>query len=392
MIPVYLDVVPLPGCGPSDRCRRAGRCHRGDPVPYPWARHTAREATIPMPTTLPDMAARATAPPASARLSHVRTTRTPRRSTRLGLLSTRLGCLSAPVALAVLGTAVAGCTSTAARPVASSTTAAGASPYGQAATGTLPPGSSTAADGASRATTRAFTVQIESATSAFVTAVGRLGTDVTTGDTAAARTDELAAQAAFDGFRVLESGNAVNGSSLDEVPTDVAALESFGGLHAVERDLWMSGPLVTDVSALAGQAPVAQFLLGREHLGPEAVGLVAVDQLTWVVDTALAASQEQYSHRGLVDVAATELAAHHSFTDIEPLARLVDPTRTETVAGQFAVLDAEVAALGDPATTPDSSVAPTAGLALSRQLDATASGLAGLVARLAPFGTRGAPS
>jgi hypothetical protein len=237
-----------------------------------------------------------------------------------------------------------------------------------------------------------FTTQVESATSTFVDAVGRLQADAAAADAAAAQGDDLAAQAAFDGFRVLEAGNAVNGSSIDELSTDVGALESFGGLHAVERDLWTSGPLAVDVAALAGQAPVAQFLLGRVRLGPEAVGLVAVGQLNWVVDTALPVSQEQYAHRGLVDVAATEQAAHRSFNDIQPLARLVDPTRTATVAGQFALLDAEVAALGDPANTPDTSVAPPARLGLSRQLDATASSLARLVALLAPFGTRGAPS
>ena len=300
------------------------------------------------------------------------------------------------VGLAVLGALTAGCSSTgdptAARSTGTPTTAAGASSYGPAAAGSTSTGQTEAASSAARAATLAFSAQLEADTASFVAAVGRLGTDVAAGDTAAARTDELAAQAAFDGFRVLESANAVNGSSLDELPTDVGPLQSFGGLHAVERDLWASGPLAADVASLASQAPVAQFLLGRKHLGPEAVGVVAVDQLTWVVDTALPVGQEPYSHLGLVDVAATEQAAHRSFAAVEPLARLVDPTATATVAGRFAALDAEVAALGDPATTPDSSVPPAARLALSRHLDATASTLAGLVARLAPFGTRGAPS
>ena len=284
----------------------------------------------------------------------------------------------------------AGCATTDARPPATTApaaTAGGTSAYGSGATG-----GSTAATQAAQAATRAFGAQVDTATAAFVGAVAALQADVASGSTAAARSDELAAQSDYDAFRALESANAVNGSTLDELSTDVGASESFGGLHAVERDLWTSGPLAADVSALAGQAPVAQFLLGRERLGPEAIGQVAVDQLNWVVDTALPVSQEQYAHLGLVDVAATEQAAHRSYSDIAPLAGLVDPSLTATVTGQFDALDAAIAAIGDPATVPDTSITPAVRLALSRQLDATATTLARLVAALAPYGTRGAPS
>jgi iron uptake system component EfeO len=302
----------------------------------------------------------------------------------------RTGGRRPPVAtaatLAVLALLGAACGSTG----ATTTTSGGGDPSrGTAATSaTMTPAATEAAQAASRD----FTAQLAGTTAAFVVAVGRLGADVTAGDQGAARTDTLAAQAAYDGFRVLEAANAVNGSSLDELATDVGPAEQFGGLHAVERDLWTSGPLATDVSALAGQAPVAQFLLSRQRLGPEAVGQVAVDQLDWVVDTALPVSQEQYAHLGLVDVAATEQAAHRAFRDVMPLGHLVAPTLTATVDGEFSVLDGLVSALGDPSTTPDTAVTPAARLALSRQFDATASTLARLVARLAPFGTHGAPS
>jgi len=250
----------------------------------------------------------------------------------------------------------------------------------------------TAATDAVHTATRAFNAQIVASTAAFVDAVDRLQSDAAAGDTAAARSDELAAQAGYDGIRVLETGNAVNGATLDELSTDAAPDTSFGGLHAVERDLWVGGPLAADVASLAGQAPVAQFLLGRVRLGPEAVGQVAVDQLNWVGDVALPVGQERFSHLGLVDVAATEQAAHRSFDDVEPLAALVAPGQTATVSAQFAALDADVAALGDPTVVPDATVGPAARLAVTRQLDATAAGLARLVARLTPFGTDGAPS
>jgi iron uptake system component EfeO len=245
---------------------------------------------------------------------------------------------------------------------------------------------------AARASTRAFAVGVATGTGAFVSEVTALQGDVASGDLAAARADELAAQADYDGFRALETENAVNASTLDELASDVEPQQSFGGLHAIERDLWGSGPLATDVSALAGQTPVVQFLLSRERLGPEAIATVAVDQLTWVVDTALPQDQEQFSHLGLVDVVATEAAAHRSFADVEPLGRRVAPALTATVGTQFAVLDAQVAALGPPTTVPEQSVTAVARLALSRQLDATAATLARLAADLAPYGTAGAPA
>ena len=62
------------------------------------------------------------------------------------------------------------------------------------------------------------------------------------------------------------------------------------------------------------------------------------------------------------------------------------------MAGQFAALTAAVALLGPPATTPDTSIDAAAQLAVSQQVDATASTVARLAAELAPYGTAGTPS
>ncbi len=247
---------------------------------------------------------------------------------------------------------------------------------------------------AADAATRTYATQTGTWTSEFVTSIDALQGDVASGRIPTAESDELAAQADYDSFRDLDAGSdgSINASSLDELQTDVVPGETFGGLHAVERDLWTAQPAAADVAGLVAQAPVAEFVVSRLRLGPEAIGSVAVDQLSWVVDTALPSSQEPVSHLGLVDVDATEAAAARAFAAIEPLARLVDPSLTGTVAAQFATLGAQVAALGDPSTTPDTSVAPAAHLALSQRLDATASTLARLSARLAPYGTEGAPS
>jgi iron uptake system EfeUOB component EfeO/EfeM len=242
------------------------------------------------------------------------------------------------------------------------------------------------------AATRDFAAEVQSSAAAFVVSVTALQTDTAKGDMAAARANQLAAQDEYDAVRALESGNSTNASTLDELDTDVLSGQSFGGLHAIERDLWAGGPLATDVAALVGQAPVAQYLLSRQRLGPEAIGIVAIDQLNWVAGTALPSSQEHTSHLGLIDVVATEQAAVHAFYIVEPLAHVVDPVRTAAVAGQFVTLSVDIATLGPPATTPDTSVTPAARLALTHQLDATATTLARVVAELAPYGTAGAPS
>jgi iron uptake system EfeUOB component EfeO/EfeM len=296
-------------------------------------------------------------------------------------------------ALLVLAGLITGCSAAASGPVPGAHgSAAGGTPAHVTVTGSASGGGIPATELAAQTATHAFTEEVEEETASFVTSVNALQTAATSGDIAAAKTDEIAAQSAYDGFRALDADNAINADTLDELSTDVGSLESFGGLHAVERDLWSSGPLDDDVAGLAGQAPVAQFLLSREHLGPEAIGVVAVDQLDWVVDDALPVDQEQYSQLGLIDVAATESAAQASFTTIRPLAQLVDPSLTATVSSQFASLDQLVRALGPPATTPLASVDPSVRLSLSVQLDATASTLAQLSARLTPFGTEGAPS
>jgi len=302
----------------------------------------------------------------------------------------RTRAVPALAVVAALGAACGG--ATAVRPTATTTPTAGpeagvTSRYG-ADTGA--PNAPTTV--AAIAATHAYTDQIQTSAAGFVAAVTTLQADVARGDVPAARADELVAQGDYDSLRVLESGNTINASALDELATDVPPGQSFGGLHAVERDLWVGGPAAADVEDLATQAPVAQFLLSRARLGPEAIGTTAVDQLDWVSDTALPRSQEQVSHLGLVDVTATVEASARAFGDVEPLAHLVDPTLTSTVAGQYAALAADCAALGPPTTTPDTSVSPGAELVLFHQLDATATELARLAAELAPYGTAGAPS
>jgi iron uptake system EfeUOB component EfeO/EfeM len=245
---------------------------------------------------------------------------------------------------------------------------------------------------AASAATRTFRSEITGSAAAFVAAIGNLQTAVTSGDTPGARTDEVAAQSLYDRFRLVESGNTINASTLDERRADVVPGTTFAGLHAVERDLWSSRDAAADLAGLAAQATVAEYLLSKTALDPEAIGTTAVDELSWVADVAIPGREEQYSHLDAIDIVATVGAAHDAFVTLEPLAEVVAPTLTASTADQFAALDREVAALGPPAQVPDSSISGAVRLALSQRVDATAAELAQVAARLAPFGTAGRAS
>ncbi|MGD0882918.1 MAG: hypothetical protein ABSB09_15240 [Acidimicrobiales bacterium] len=288
--------------------------------------------------------------------------------------------LAAMLTLAVLAGLAGACSTSVSRPPAS-TAARSPDPEGPSATAI-----------AARSATTAFALDVDHDTAAFVGAVDALSAAAASGDTSAAKVDELSAQADYDSFRVLETGSPVNAATLDELASDVAPEESFAGLHAVERDLWTSGPLAEDVSSLVGQAPVARTLLARERLRPGAIGTVAVDQLDWVVDIALPQIQEQYSGLGLVDVDATVRAAQQSFSTIESMARLVDPALTATAAGELVDVTDQVAALGAPTSVTDADLPGASRLALSQELDAAATTLSRLAATLVRFTPAASPS
>ncbi len=193
--------------------------------------------------------------------------------------------------------------------------------------------------------TVAFRSHLGSAASSFVDDVGRLQNDLQAGDVGAARLDELAAQAQFDQFRQVAGGDPVNASALDELASEVGPGQTFGGLHAIERDLWgesapgsggaaASGDVaqaISDASGLMAQAPVAEFLLSKGTLRPEAIGVTAVDDLGWVNSVAIPGDEELYSHLDAVDIAAGIEAADEAYDIITPLATLVAPGLTATV-------------------------------------------------------------
>lgn len=249
---------------------------------------------------------------------------------------------------------------------------------------------------AASAATATFQRDLDRVASAFVTDVDRLQTAVDRGSVAQARSYELAGQADYDQFRALESGNGTTAATLDELVTDVGADQTFGGLHAVERDLWSPGgataEAASDISGLVAQAPVAEYLLAKDVLSPEAIGNTGVDELGWVVDMSIPGREELYSHLDDVDTTATVAAADEAFVAIEPLGRLVAPAVTTSVGTSFARLLTAVHRIGLPDQVVDTDLSAATRLALSQQADATAAGLAQLAALLTPFGTSGPPS
>ncbi len=252
------------------------------------------------------------------------------------------------------------------------------------------------------AATASFRSYLGQASASFVADVGRLPDDLQAGNLASARSDELAAQADFDRFRQVAGGDPVNASTLDELASQVGSGQSFGGLHAVERDLWAApgapaGPggagsfnqALGDATGLMAQAPVAEFLLSKSTLRPEAIGVTGVDDLGWVDSVAVPGDEELYSRLDAVDIAAGIGAAHDAFVVITPLATLVAPALTALVSRQFTELLGLVAALGPPTEVTDASMTTATRLSLSQQADATAADLAQLSATLVPFGTSG---
>ncbi len=234
----------------------------------------------------------------------------------------------------------------------------------------------------------AFREQVRSAAAAFAAEVTTLQTTVERDDQAAARSDELAAQADYDRFRLLEAANSVNASTLDELASNVGPGQIFGGLHAVERDLWTStGNAPADVAALEGQAPVADYLLSKDDLDPEAIGTTAVAELAWTADWAIPGREELYSRDDAVDIAATVGAAAAAFESVAPLGATAAPALTRSLRSDFSALVAAVAALGPPTQVVDSSIAEGERRSLTQLVDATAARLSDLAALLVRFGT-----
>lgn len=239
------------------------------------------------------------------------------------------------------------------------------------------------------AATRAYRSATTGDANRLVADVTRLAAAVGGSDLAAARAAELAAQGDFDQIRDVDAASPQNVATLDELSGDVPPGATFGGLHALERDLWVSGNPPADLPSVQAQVLVADYLVAKQTLAPETIVTTAVAELGWVSEQAIPGREEQYSHHDDVDIAAGVAAAQQAFGAVEPLACSVDPGGCRIAAIDLTTLAAMVAAAGRPADVPDSALTAPVQRALFETTDRTAAALSTLIAPLLPFGTAG---
>ncbi len=261
-------------------------------------------------------------------------------------------------------------------------------PTGAAATATRAQASPSETGRAGSATST-FRASVTADADRLVADVAALSRAVAGGSPADARTAELAAQGDFDHIRFVDAASPANVAALDDLAGQVLPGGTFGGLHAVEEDLWSGvdpGPLL---SSLATQVAVAHEVVARQALSPVVVASVGVQQLDWVVDEALPGREEAFSRLDMVDVAAGVDAAREAFAAIRPLSCSLDPRRCHEAEADLGSLGASVSMLGPPATIPDSTLSVAVQHSLGVQADRAADALAALEPDLAAYGTTG---
>jgi hypothetical protein len=236
--------------------------------------------------------------------------------------------------------------------------------------------------------TLAFGETIGTAALGFGADLRALEGAVASGDLAAARTEELAAQGRYDALRFLVGSTPSAGWEVDGVAGDAPSGQRLTGLHLVEEDLWDGGDAAAAVSQLVGSAPLVEAAFSRLQASPEEIESVAVDELGWVNEVAVPGRAEPYSHLDSVDIAASVDAAHAAFEDLDPLVQMVDPTQGAAVDHRFAALLGAVGALGTPGTVTDSAI-PAARLEqVAQDDDAVAGALSALGPTLTGYGPR----
>jgi hypothetical protein len=300
-------------------------------------------------------------------------------------LTTGCTALSLVVAVVVVGLA----TATALSPTSSSSAAHGARAPTTLATSSEKShqAGGLAADAA--AATGAYRSVVAADGDRMVVDLMQLGSAVSRGELTGARAAELDAQADFDEIREVDAASPQNVASLDGLAGEVPPGATFGGLHALERDLWTTGSPSTDLPPVEVQASVANYVVANQSLAPSTIVATAVAELGWVVEQAIPEREELYSHHDDVDIAAGVTAAQQAFNAVRPLACSLDAAGCEDALADLSTLEGTVTALGSPAGVPDSLLTAPVQHDLSEETDRAADVLAGLDAPLLPFGTAG---
>ncbi len=251
-------------------------------------------------------------------------------------------------------------------------------------------GAVTPTAGEQRATlvaTQAFRRQVVEATEQFATSTAALVASIRASRVDAAKSDELAAQAAFDNFRPAVSDGVGSLAPLDALVQNQDPALPPEGLHAVERDLWTDhvSRALTPATTLANDALTIEVALFRSIVTPTTICSDLQESLSWTVDDVIDTSQEQFSHDDMLDVHTTVTAAAADLTSVEALGDLVAPTVTAQLQQRFTRLSETVLPL--VRTTPDASVSAHTWRTIAEEIDAVLAPLGELGGRLYGYGT-----
>lgn len=221
------------------------------------------------------------------------------------------------------------------------------------------------------------------------TALGRIARDAASGNLAAARRDELAGQADYDVLRPAVQVNSATEDQLDGEPWSVTA-GSLSGLHAIERALWSTNSLVVarrDALAMGPAAVTSAFVFSREVLTPDVIVAQVQSSLAWAAEVPVEQRAELFSHRDLVDVRASALAAATALHLVEPLGLLVAPSQTARARAAVDDLLRQLDTTAQPVSRPDASIASSTWRTLAQDLDAANATLGVLGGEVSGFGS-----
>ncbi len=194
----------------------------------------------------------------------------------------------------------------------------------------------------------------------------------------AARSDELVAQGDFDALRGDLASYSATAVELDGERWSEGAAR-FGGLHAVERDLWGRHDELRAASLTAHGLVLTSldttYLFLRADLSPAQILGEAEGQLQWATAVPVAGREEEFSHRDLLDVDAAYGAAHTAVELTDRLSLLVAPSTEARASAALGSLGRTLAKLGDPASVVDASVPLATWQTIATELEAAAAPL-----------------
>jgi iron uptake system component EfeO len=124
------------------------------------------------------------------------------------------------------------------------------------------------------------------------------------------------------------------------------------GFHAVEKDLFQAKAITDNTKKLSKELDTnvnkLDALTKTLTYKPEDLANGASGLLEEVQSSKISGEEEAYSHIDLVDFAANVEGAQQAFAYLQPGLKLIDPTLTSTIVGQFASVNDLLEKYKDP--------------------------------------------